>query len=149
MILRILELSETVFFVLRKKQNQLTFLHVYHHVSSILIFWIFFKYSGGMMEVFFVVISSMAHIIKYFYYLLSSYTNVSTLFQLLKVIKPLTIVLQMIELILILGHSVVAVTSYCDLTSLFYLQIANVFILMLLYAQFFINFHLKIIKIKY
>lgn len=46
-LLRLLELIETVFFVLRKKQNQVTALHVYHHISTVFIIWMFLKYSGG------------------------------------------------------------------------------------------------------
>jgi hypothetical protein len=43
-ILRIIELVETVFFILRKKNNQASFLHIYHHISSIIIIWLLEKY---------------------------------------------------------------------------------------------------------
>lgn len=46
-MLKIVELSETVFFVLRKKQNQVSSLHVYHHVSMVLLAWIGVKYFPG------------------------------------------------------------------------------------------------------
>jgi len=49
--LRTIELIETVFFVLRKKQNQISALHLYHHLSTIALLWLFFKYSCG--ELFF------------------------------------------------------------------------------------------------
>lgn len=39
MCLRMVEFIETVFFVLRKKQNQVSALHVYHHISTFLIVW--------------------------------------------------------------------------------------------------------------
>lgn len=45
MILRLLELSETAVFVLRKKQNQVSVLHVYHHISTVVLLWLFLKYS--------------------------------------------------------------------------------------------------------
>lgn len=146
---RILGLSETIFFIVRKKKNQLSFLHVYHHVSSILIFWNFFKYSGGMMEVFIVVISELVHIVKHIYYLFSSYTNVTQLFRLLMFIKPITVALQIIELVLILKHSIVAVGADCNLTSLFYLQIVNVVFLVVLYAKFFMKCYMRTHNIKY
>lgn len=47
-MLKIVELVETVFFVLRKKQNQVSALHVYHHVSMVLLAWIGVKYFPGM-----------------------------------------------------------------------------------------------------
>lgn len=149
MLLRIFELSETIFFILRKKKCQITHLHLYHHVSSILIFWIFFKYSGGMMEVFFIVVSQIAQIVKYLYYLLSSYTNVTRLFLLLKFIKPIIIVLQLLELFLFFCHSLFAVGAECNLSSLFYLQIVNVIVLFILYAQFFIKNYMKRHNLKY
>lgn len=47
LLLRLAEFVETVFFVLRKKQNQVSTLHVYHHISTAAILWMFLKYSGG------------------------------------------------------------------------------------------------------
>jgi GNS1/SUR4 family len=44
-MLRISELLETVVFVLRKKQNQVSTLHCYHHVSTVVILWLFLKYN--------------------------------------------------------------------------------------------------------
>lgn len=46
-MLRTLELVETVFFILRKKQNQVSALHIYHHISTIVLLWLFLKYSAG------------------------------------------------------------------------------------------------------
>lgn len=44
---RLAELVEAVFFVLRKKDIQISFLHLYHHISTIVLLWTFFKYSAG------------------------------------------------------------------------------------------------------
>lgn len=48
LLLRITELVETIFFILRKKQNQISGLHIYHHISTIFLFWAFFKYSSSI-----------------------------------------------------------------------------------------------------
>lgn len=45
MMLRLVELVETVIFVLRKKQNQVSALHLYHHTSTVWLLWIILKYS--------------------------------------------------------------------------------------------------------
>jgi GNS1/SUR4 family len=45
--IRSAEFLETIFFILRKKFSQVSFLHVYHHVSSICIVWIPLKYGGS------------------------------------------------------------------------------------------------------
>ncbi|GFU15986.1 elongation of very long chain fatty acids protein, partial [Nephila pilipes] len=34
-----LELLDTIFFVLRKKYNQISFLHVFHHSVVLLVYW--------------------------------------------------------------------------------------------------------------
>lgn len=39
LLLKIFDLVETVLFILRKKDNQVSGLHLYHHVSGVLISW--------------------------------------------------------------------------------------------------------------
>ena len=46
-ICKITELLDTVFFVLRKKQNQITFLHLYHHTLMPICGFIGLKYFAG------------------------------------------------------------------------------------------------------
>ncbi|KAI3375315.1 hypothetical protein L3Q82_021811, partial [Scortum barcoo] len=48
---KVIELSDTVFFTLWKKNSQLTFLHVYHHATMIFNWWAGVKYvAGGQCE---------------------------------------------------------------------------------------------------
>ncbi|XP_015185206.1 PREDICTED: elongation of very long chain fatty acids protein 7-like [Polistes dominula] len=65
------ELLDTVFFVLRKKQRQVTFLHVYHHTVMPMIAWGAVKYYPGGHGTFIGLINSFVHIIMYTYYLLA------------------------------------------------------------------------------
>lgn len=51
LILRMTELLETIFFALRKKQSQITGLHVYHHVVTVVLYWLFYKYDSGEKKV--------------------------------------------------------------------------------------------------
>lgn len=51
LILRLVELTETVIFVLRKKQNQVSALHVYHHIATASLIWIFLKYTKSKWKV--------------------------------------------------------------------------------------------------
>ncbi|KAJ9590199.1 hypothetical protein L9F63_016688 [Diploptera punctata] len=66
------ELLDTVFFVLRKKQRQITFLHMYHHTVMPMISWGCTKYYPGGHGTFIGVINSFVHIIMYFYYMMAA-----------------------------------------------------------------------------
>jgi hypothetical protein len=48
--LRVFEFSETFVFMLRKKLNQASFLHMYHHVSTVLLMWVFIVFDTGKVE---------------------------------------------------------------------------------------------------
>jgi len=48
-ISKLLELLDTVIFILRKKYSQVSFLHVFHHASMFSLWWIGVKWvAGGM-----------------------------------------------------------------------------------------------------
>ncbi|CAH1124258.1 unnamed protein product [Ceutorhynchus assimilis] len=70
--LKITELLETVFFVLRKKNKQVTKLHVYHHSSTLIMNYFICRFVGGGMASVTVIINSLVHILMYTYYYLAS-----------------------------------------------------------------------------
>ncbi|CAM6031263.1 unnamed protein product, partial [Sphagnum compactum] len=69
---KVIELLDTVFFVLRKKQNQVSFLHIYHHTLMPFAGFIGVKYFGGGHTTLLGVINSFIHVIMYTYYLLAA-----------------------------------------------------------------------------
>lgn len=69
---KLTELLDTVFFVLRKKEKQITFLHMYHHTVMPMISWGASKYYPGGHGIFIGIINSFVHIIMYTYYLLAA-----------------------------------------------------------------------------
>ncbi|XP_072297574.1 elongation of very long chain fatty acids protein 1a [Eucyclogobius newberryi] len=72
-ISKYIELLDTVFFVLRKKQNQITFLHVFHHsVMPWSWWWGVGLTPGGGMGSFHAMVNSAVHVVMYFYYGLSA-----------------------------------------------------------------------------
>ncbi|GLH03290.1 hypothetical protein R5R35_002941 [Gryllus longicercus] len=71
-IAKLTELLDTVFFVLRKKEKQVSFLHLYHHTVMPMISWGCTKYYPGGHGTFIGVINSFVHIIMYTYYLLAA-----------------------------------------------------------------------------
>ncbi|CAF4756039.1 unnamed protein product [Pieris macdunnoughi] len=66
------ELLDTVFFVIRKKERQITFLHLYHHTVMPMISWGATKYYPGGHGTLIGVINSFVHIIMYSYYMMAA-----------------------------------------------------------------------------
>ncbi|KAG7235706.1 hypothetical protein INR49_002336 [Caranx melampygus] len=65
---KVIELSDTLFFILRKKNSQLTFLHVYHHGTMIFNWWVGVKYVAGGQSFFIGLVNTFVHIVMYSYY---------------------------------------------------------------------------------
>ncbi|XP_043267026.1 elongation of very long chain fatty acids protein AAEL008004-like [Venturia canescens] len=97
-IVKIIDLLDTVFFVLRKKQNQVSFLHVYHHAGMVFGGWAAVKYLPGGHVTFLGLINSFVHVVMYTHYLVTS----------LKIGKPwwkkYVTQLQLAQFILVLYH---------------------------------------------
>lgn len=138
-ILRIIELVETCVFVLRKKQVQVSPLHVYHHISTAAMLWIFLKHRVNEMGIYPCALNSMVHIVMYSYYFLTSFKSLRNP---LKIVKPVITIIQLIQLVLICGHTIIAVTS-CNETKLYYIQIANILVLIGFFASFYVNNFMK------
>lgn len=73
MISKFVDLLDTVFFVLRKRQQQITLLHFYHHTSVALFSWITIRLCAVCKPaVPFALINSFLHVLMYSYYGLSA-----------------------------------------------------------------------------
>ncbi|CAH1101530.1 unnamed protein product [Psylliodes chrysocephalus] len=70
--LKLLDSMETVFFVLRKSDRQVSFLHVYHHGIMIFTGWVGAKYDLGDTIMLIGVLNCFIHVIMFVYYLLTS-----------------------------------------------------------------------------
>lgn len=144
-MLRLIELVETVVFVLRKKQSQVSILHVYHHVSTAAMLWIFLKYGMNEMGIYTCAINSMVHIVMYSYYFLSSFKSLNSR---LRHIKPIVTVIQITQLVLIFGNTIVALLPSCNTTRLYYLMLLNMLILIGFFAKFYFDNFVKSTKKK-
>jgi elongation of very long chain fatty acids protein 4 len=65
---KIFDFLDTVFILVRRKMRQFSFLHVYHHTTIFLVYWINvnFNYEGDIY--FTIVLNGTIHFIMYFYY---------------------------------------------------------------------------------
>ncbi|CAK1603822.1 unnamed protein product [Parnassius mnemosyne] len=69
---KVTELLDTVFFVLRKKDNQISFLHLYHHSIMMIGTWTILKYWPSHTLIFIGFLNSLVHVFMYTYYGLSA-----------------------------------------------------------------------------
>nr|QIA97821.1 fatty acid elongase 2 [Tinca tinca] len=69
---KLIEFLDTVFIVLRKKNNQISFLHVYHHASMFNIWWCVLNWIPCGQSFFGPMLNSFIHILMYSYYGLST-----------------------------------------------------------------------------
>lgn len=72
-MLKILDYVETCVFILRKKNNQVSGLHLYHHVSTLLFSWIGVRYFAVAPVLLNSLINSFIHMIMYTYYFLAAW----------------------------------------------------------------------------
>ncbi|XP_035913944.1 elongation of very long chain fatty acids protein 4-like [Anopheles stephensi] len=132
------ELVETVLFALRKKRSQISFLHVYHHVFTYLLAWIFAKYVGGSMLTYTIIVNSLVHMCMYSYYLLAVIPNYVP-FSLNKLKRYIT-ALQIIQLVSILVNIMFAMRSSCAIPRTHILLYAPYMVVLI---SMFINFYMK------
>ncbi|CAO1432026.1 unnamed protein product [Diamesa tonsa] len=63
-----LEFMDTMFFILRKKDKQLSFLHIYHHSTVFMIWWIGVKFVPTGSTFLPALVNAFIHVVMYSYY---------------------------------------------------------------------------------
>ncbi|XP_059146319.1 elongation of very long chain fatty acids protein 4-like [Physella acuta] len=61
-----------VFFIVRKKNNQVSFLHVYHHTVTALVTWTALRFFTGGNNIVYSLVNSFTHVVMYTYYTLAA-----------------------------------------------------------------------------
>merc|ERR1719238_595689 len=128
---KLIDFSDTAFMVLRRKFDQASFLHVYHHVAMFFIWWFAVKFCAGGDGIAGPVFNTFVHAVMYTYYLGTS----------LGVTIPgkryLT-QLQMTQLFCVTMHSVLVIVLDCKYPHWTqYAQIAFLMSLLYLFWQFY------------
>lgn len=72
MLTKDVDLFDTVIFVIRKKDIQITFLHVYHHAFMVFITWFALKFDPSDHWGFMALMNCFVHSIMYMYYGISA-----------------------------------------------------------------------------
>ncbi|KAI8045005.1 hypothetical protein M5D96_001182 [Drosophila gunungcola] len=66
------EFFDTLFFILRKKNEHVSTLHVIHHGCMPFSVWMGLKFAPGGHSTFFALLNSFVHIVMYFYYMIAA-----------------------------------------------------------------------------
>ncbi|XP_061709636.1 elongation of very long chain fatty acids protein 7-like [Cydia pomonella] len=141
-VAKITELADTVFIVLRKKDRQVTFLHMYHHTIMVLATWAIVKYWPTYALIFAGFMNSMVHVVMYTYYGLAGLGPNVTKYLTWK--KYLT-KFQMAQFVSVLIQYTTAVmVSECPPQKSFNILIlCNTVFFLLLFSHFYIKAYLK------
>ncbi|KAM8714165.1 hypothetical protein ACLKA7_014327 [Drosophila subpalustris] len=101
---KIIDLLDTVFFVLRKSYKQITFLHVYHHSAMVCaIYWTVRFYGFGGQFAIVGLANTFVHTVMYFYYMISAiYTGLKQSLWWKKYITKI----QIIQFVIGMSHSI-------------------------------------------
>lgn len=73
---KLVELLDTVFFVLRKKYSQASPLHIFHHSFIVFATWMYVNIAPGGSTVHFPVLNSGIHVVMYGYYFLATFSAI-------------------------------------------------------------------------
>ncbi|KAH8279850.1 hypothetical protein KR054_008749, partial [Drosophila jambulina] len=113
LINKFMDLLDTVFFVLRKKHKQITFLHVFHHVVLVVLSYVIpTLYGAGGPTLPMAFLNQVVHSIMYTYYLL---TSISPAAQASLWWKKYITIIQLIQFALIILQCInVLVQPNCD-----------------------------------
>ena len=137
LLLKLVELLDTVFFVLRKKSSHVSVLHVTHHSLVAWGVWIGLKFGGGGHSSFFPLLNCAVHMLMYSYYCLAALGPRVRRFLWWK--RYLTI-LQMVQFVVALVHACLPLFVDCGYQPFFaYTLIAHA----LLFWLMFLNFYTK------
>lgn len=105
------EFFDTLFFILRKKNEHVSTLHVIHHGIMPLSVWFGVKFAPGGHSTFFALLNTFVHIIMYTYYMLAAMGPEYQRFIWWK--KYLT-TFQMVQFVLIFTHQFQLMFTSCD-----------------------------------
>lgn len=138
-----IELLDTVLMVLRKKNNQITFLHVFHHASMLNIWWWVGMFIPSGLSFFGSWLNSFVHVFMYAYYGLSAIPAMRPYLWWKKYITKL----QLIQFCITLSHTLNSIRIGCDFPRWGQNLLAGYMICMLvLFSNFYIQTYRKASK---
>lgn len=148
---KIWDFWDTIFIVLGKKWRQLSFLHVYHHITIFLFYWLnsHVNYDGDIYLT--ILLNGFIHTVMYTYYFICMHTKVPETGKSLPIWwKSSLTLLQMVQFVTMMSQGTYLVVGQCPTNSLRVAASYVVYILSLfvLFAQFYVQSYVKPKKAK-
>lgn len=145
-ISKVWDFWDTIFIVLGKKWRQLSFLHVYHHFTIFLFYWLNANvlYDGDIYLT--ILLNGFIHTVMYTYYFICMHTKDPKTGKSLPIWwKSSLTSFQLIQFTLMMSQATYLVFNGCEKVSLRITKVYFVYILSLffLFAQFFVNSYIK------
>lgn len=141
-----IEMMDTFFFVLKKKNNQISFLHVYHHATMFPIWWIGIKWVAGGQSFFGAMVNSFIHVIMYTYYGISA---LGPQYQKYLWWKRYLTMLQLIQFVTGIIHAAQSLVFKCDFPEwMHWALVIYAFTILLLFLNFYFHAYVKSMKKK-
>jgi len=138
-----MDLTDTVFFVLRKNTRQITFLHVYHHIAIVSGSYIALRYVPGGHTMYIGLFNTFVHVFMYSYYLLTSYdAKYKTYITLKKGITQLQLIQFLLDLIVYSTSLFVVDCGFPKMLTLI-MVIPQNFLMIFLFGIFYYNTYIK------
>ncbi|KAG7216403.1 hypothetical protein INR49_021655 [Caranx melampygus] len=131
---KLIEFMDTFFFILRKNNHQITFLHIYHHATMLNIWWFVMNWIPCGHSYFGASLNSFVHVVMYSYYGLSAIPAMRPYLWWKKYITQL----QLIQFFLTVSQTMCAVIWPCDFPmGWLYFQISYMVTLIILFSNFY------------
>ncbi|KAJ6633940.1 Elongation of very long chain fatty acids protein 7 [Pseudolycoriella hygida] len=108
---KLLDLVDTIFFVLCKKQSHVSFLHVQHHFLTLSITWAYVKYFPIREIMIAMLCNTIVHTVMYFYYFLAALGPAYKKYLWWK--KYLT-VMQIVQFVVVISYLTASIWLSCD-----------------------------------
>ncbi|CAA9998191.1 unnamed protein product [Nesidiocoris tenuis] len=129
------------FFILRKKKSQVTFLHVYHHISMILCTYVSLMILRDELNMVFIAINSAVHMIMYAYYFLAA---LGPSVQKYLWWKKYITTIQICQFLIALSMLLLSTFQGCPTERGFvFMWFTNIFVILLMFVKFYIKSYRK------
>lgn len=134
-VFRYVDFLDTVFFVLRKKFNQITHLHVIHHVMVTLNVWFWVLFAPEGQVVFGLALNSFVHVVMYTYYLLA---NMGPSMRKYLWWKKYLTTMQIVQFVIIVVHMSIPLFIDCGFPRyLIFMGVAQTLLVLALFLNFY------------